>query len=48
MGSGFQMAHGAGKLDSAPPALGAHTDAVLAEIGYGETEIAALRADAVI
>jgi crotonobetainyl-CoA:carnitine CoA-transferase CaiB-like acyl-CoA transferase len=48
MGSGFQMAHGGGKLDSAPPALGAHTDAVLAEIGYGETEIAALRADAVI
>ncbi len=48
MGSGFQMAHGGGRLDSAPPALGAHSDAVLAEIGYGEAEIAALRADAVI
>ena len=30
MGSGFQMAHGGGKLDSAPPELGAHTDEVLA------------------
>ena len=48
MGSGFQMAHGGGKLDSAPPELGAHTDAVLAELGYDETEIAALRRDAVI
>ena len=48
MGSGFQMAHGGGRLDSAPPALGAHCDTVLAEIGYGEAEIAALRADAVI
>jgi len=48
MGSGFQMAHGGGRLDSAPPALGAHSDTVLAEIGYGEAEIAALRADAVI
>ena len=48
MGSGFQLAHGGGRLDSAPPALGAHTDAVLAEIGYAETEIAALRADAVV
>jgi len=48
MGSGFQMAHGGGRLDSAPPELGAHTDAVLAELGYGEAEIAALRRDAVV
>jgi crotonobetainyl-CoA:carnitine CoA-transferase CaiB-like acyl-CoA transferase len=48
MGSGFQLAHGGGKLDSAPPTLGAHTDAILAEIGYAEPEIAALRQSAVI
>src|SRR6201994_2939728 len=34
MGSGFQMAHGGGHLDSAPPVLGADTDAILAELGY--------------
>ena len=48
MGSGFQMAHGGGRLDSAAPAVGADTDAVLADIGYGEAEIAALRADAIV
>jgi crotonobetainyl-CoA:carnitine CoA-transferase CaiB-like acyl-CoA transferase len=48
MGSGFQMAHGGGKLDTLAPEPGADTDAVLAEIGYDEAAIAALRAAAVI
>jgi crotonobetainyl-CoA:carnitine CoA-transferase CaiB-like acyl-CoA transferase len=48
MGSGFQMAHGGGKLDHAPPPLGAHTDAVLRAAGYSADEVAALRRDGVI
>jgi crotonobetainyl-CoA:carnitine CoA-transferase CaiB-like acyl-CoA transferase len=47
MGSGFQMAHGGGRLDTLAPEAGADTDAVLTEIGYDEASIAALRADAV-
>ncbi|MGD0108146.1 MAG: CoA transferase [Rhodopila sp.] len=48
MGSGFQMAHGGGKLDTLAPEAGAHTETILAEIGYDEAAIAGLRADAVI
>ncbi|MCX7381512.1 MAG: CoA transferase [Alphaproteobacteria bacterium] len=48
MGSGFQMAHGGGRLDSVGPGLGAHTDAVLAECGYTAEEIAALHAAAIV
>jgi crotonobetainyl-CoA:carnitine CoA-transferase CaiB-like acyl-CoA transferase len=48
MGSGFQMAHGGGRLDTLAPDAGADTDAVLAEIGYDEDTIAALRAEAII
>jgi len=48
MGSGFQMAHGGGQLDTMAPEVGADTDAVLAEIGYDAAAIAALRADAVV
>ncbi len=48
MGSGFQMEHGGGSLDSAPPPLGAHTDAVLQEVGYTSDEVAALRREAVV
>ena len=48
MGSGFQMAHGGGKLDRLAPEAGADTDTVLAEIGYDAAAIAALRDDAII
>jgi crotonobetainyl-CoA:carnitine CoA-transferase CaiB-like acyl-CoA transferase len=48
IGSGFQLAHGGGRLDHAAPALGAHTDALLAAAGYDPEQIAALRAAAVI
>lgn len=48
MGSGFQMAHGGGRLDTVAPDAGAGTDSVLAEIGYDAAAIAALRAEAVI
>ena len=45
MGSGFQMAHGGGHLDTAPPELGADTDTILAELGYDKAAVAALHAD---
>lgn len=48
MGSGFQMAHGGGRLDTMAPAPGADTDAILADLGYTEAAIAGLRADEVI
>jgi crotonobetainyl-CoA:carnitine CoA-transferase CaiB-like acyl-CoA transferase len=35
-------------VDSPPPRLGADTDGVLREIGYGATDIAAFRADGVV
>ena len=48
MGSGFQMANDGGRLDTAPPELGAHTDEILAELGFDKAAIAGLRADGVI
>jgi crotonobetainyl-CoA:carnitine CoA-transferase CaiB-like acyl-CoA transferase len=48
MGSGFQMAHGGGRLDALAPEAGADTDAVLAEIGYDAAGIAGLRAEGIV
>jgi len=48
MGSGFQLAHGGGRLDHPAPVLGAHTDTVLAEAGYDPDQVAALRAASVV
>ena len=48
MGSGFQMAHGGGRLDTLAPEVGADTDAVLGEIGYDAAAIAGLRAEGII
>jgi crotonobetainyl-CoA:carnitine CoA-transferase CaiB-like acyl-CoA transferase len=43
-GSGFQLAHGGGRLDSMAPELSAHTEEVLNSLGYGAEAIADLRA----
>ena len=40
---GFRLGHGDPAAQSPPPALGADTDAVLAELGYRPEEISALR-----
>jgi crotonobetainyl-CoA:carnitine CoA-transferase CaiB-like acyl-CoA transferase len=47
-GSGFQLAHGGGRLDSMAPELGAHTDEVLGSLGYDADAIAALRAREIV
>ena len=47
-GSGFQLAHGGGRLDTMAPTLGAHTDEVLASLGYDVDAIADLRAREVV
>ena len=47
-GSGFQLAHGGGRLDRMAPALSAHTEEVLASLGYDAKAIAELRAREVV
>ncbi|WP_319523816.1 CaiB/BaiF CoA-transferase family protein [uncultured Desulfosarcina sp.] len=37
-----------GRIDSAPPAFGEHTDRVLGELGYGQQEIQQLRQEGVV
>ena len=44
----FRMSATPGVIHSRAPLLGEHTDAVMAELGYSEAEIARLRAEAVI
>ena len=47
-GSGFQLAHGGGRLDRMAPSLSQHTDEVLAEAGYSKDEVAALHKASVV
>jgi len=44
----FKFAHGGPSIETPPPELGADTDAVLAEHGYGVNQIAAFRKSGVI
>ena len=48
MGTGFQLAHGSGKLDKPAPELGKHTDTILADLGYSTDAIAALHESKVV
>jgi len=47
-GSGFQLAHGGGRLDSMAPELSAHTDRSAGSLGYDANAIADLRAREIV
>ena len=47
-GSGVTLAHGTPRLDKLAPLLGADTDAILASVGFGQAEIAALHDGGVV
>lgn len=44
----FHLNEGSPGVDKPPPHVGQHTDAVLREFGFSDTDIGALRAEAVI
>lgn len=46
--AGFKLAGGNPDIDTPPPQLGAHTEAILDELGYAAPEIAALHAQGAI
>ena len=48
IGSGFRLEHGGGSVERAPATLGQHTDEVLREAGYQDTDIAEMRAGKVV
>ena len=47
VGSGFRLEHGGGSVERPPARLGQHTDEVLREAGYSDSDIAGMRADKV-
>jgi crotonobetainyl-CoA:carnitine CoA-transferase CaiB-like acyl-CoA transferase len=44
----FKLKHGGPRIDTPPPRFGEHNEAILAELGYSEADIAKLRADKAI
>ena len=48
IGAPIKLSENEASLRMAPPVLGQHTDAVLAELGYTPAEIAELRAQRVV
>ena len=46
--SAFNFAHGSPSISSSPPKLGQHTDEVLKEAGYSESEIEQMKRDGAI